>query len=322
MKKIFFTVILFALTHQFQAQVINIPDTNFKNALINTMCVDTNGDGFFNADADINNDNEIQVDEAEAILRLNVSSQNITELEGIENFTNLELLNCSVNQLTNLGFSQNLILKDLYCDDNQLATLDVSKNSRLEYLNCLVNNLTSLDVSQNNDLLFLYCGFNQLTALDISNNSSLMALFCYENLLTSLDLKNGNNALLLSMFTQGNSNLTCIEVDDSDISTNNSNWLKDASASYSTNCGYLGVDDFKNELQIICYPNPVSNILKIKTPLSDKINGIKVYDAFGKLIMKEEIHFEQLDLSNLNEGVFFLIIETDNSSFTRKIIKK
>lgn len=322
MKNIYLSLTLLVFNQQIQAQIINIPDVNFKNALINTMCVDTNGDNVFNDDADMNNDNEIQISEAEAVLRLNVSSQNIASLEGIEQFTNLELLRCSVNQLTNLDISQNLVLKDLFCDENQLTTLDVSKNQSLETLNCLVNNLTSLDVSQNHNLLFLYCGFNQLTALNVSNNSSLIGLFCYVNQLTNLNLKNGNNTELLSMFTYGNLNLTCIEVDDMDLASNNASWIKDVSASYSANCDTLSTDDVDYNMQIICYPNPVSNILRIKTPDAIKFNAIKVYDALGKLIMEEKVNFEQLDLSNLNQGLYAIIFEAGNVTFSRKILKK
>lgn len=53
-----------------QAQIVNIPDANFKNALINTICADTNGDGSSDSDVDFNNDGEIQVSEAEAVIRL------------------------------------------------------------------------------------------------------------------------------------------------------------------------------------------------------------------------------------------------------------
>lgn len=115
MKNIYLAIFLIGITHQAQSQIVNIPDVNFKNALINTLCVDTNGDGVFNAD--VNNHNEVQISKDEAVFRLNVSSQGITDLEGIEEFINLELLSCSVNQLTNLDFSQNLFFRDLYCDE-------------------------------------------------------------------------------------------------------------------------------------------------------------------------------------------------------------
>ena len=37
------------------AQIITIPDVNFKNALVNTKCVDTDADGKGDVDADVKN---------------------------------------------------------------------------------------------------------------------------------------------------------------------------------------------------------------------------------------------------------------------------
>jgi hypothetical protein len=79
-----FLVCLFLFTLVAKAQTVDIPDANFKNALVNTPCVDTNNDGFGDADADTNNDGEIQFTEAEAILRLHTNDQNIVSMQGIQ----------------------------------------------------------------------------------------------------------------------------------------------------------------------------------------------------------------------------------------------
>ncbi|CAG0898805.1 unnamed protein product [Darwinula stevensoni] len=44
--------------------IIDFPDANFKNALVNSKCADTDGDNIFDADVDFNADGEIDVDEA------------------------------------------------------------------------------------------------------------------------------------------------------------------------------------------------------------------------------------------------------------------
>ncbi len=322
MTKNYIIIPLLLLFQTFCAQTITIPDANFKNALINSLCVDTNGDGTFDTDVDTNNDNEIQISEAEAVSRLNVSDKNIAMLEGIEKFTNLELLYCTNNKLTNLDFSQNLEMVNLFCNQNQLTALDVSNNKNIKVLNCFVNKLTSLDISQSKNLEVLYCGFNQLTTLDVSQNSNLISLFCYTNNMTSLNLKNGNNAVLLSMYVQGNSNLTCIEVDDVNLSNNNGNWIKDSTANYSESCGVLSTDDFVSDIEVAFYPNPVKDILHLETPNAVKINAIKVYDAIGRLVIEEKSHLKKLDVSNLSKGVFLVVIETDNHRLTKRIMKK
>lgn len=195
-------IILFLLTGTFlQAQIVNIPDSNFKNALI-IEGVDTNNDG------------EIQLSEAEMVLNLNVNDRNISSMEGIQSFVNLEELGCSSNQLStldlslnlnllkltcifnqlnNLDVTQNLNLKFLWCQDNQLSELDVSQNLNLETLKLSYNLLNSIDVTQNINLLRLDCAMNQLTEIDVSQNLNLQLLSLDDNLLTSIDLTQNQN---------------------------------------------------------------------------------------------------------------------------------
>ena len=92
---------------------VYIPDTAFLHALIEEG-VDTNGD------------DEISYTEAEAITYLDVSSEHISDMTGIEAFVNLEYLGCESNQLTSLDVSNNLDLESLSCSNNLLTSLDVS----------------------------------------------------------------------------------------------------------------------------------------------------------------------------------------------------
>jgi uncharacterized repeat protein (TIGR01451 family) len=211
MKKIY-TLVLFIITFFIgNAQIVDIPDANFKAKLLsasasnfvtqnlagNWVAIDTNGDG------------QIQLSEAQNILALEVDDSDISNLTGIEAFTNLQvlfcydnqltsldvsqnvnliLLDCAFNQLTSLDFSQNVNLGVLYCFSNQLTSLDVSQNVDLQVLSCTNNQLTSLDVSQNVNLLDLSCHYNQLTSLDVTGAVILQQLYCYNNQLTSLDV--------------------------------------------------------------------------------------------------------------------------------------
>src|SRR5690606_9882462 len=245
------------LTTFTQAQIVNIPDSNFKNALIN-YGVDTNNDG------------EIQVTEAEAIIGLDVFNQNIASLEGIQSFTNIVSLNCSNNSLTTLDLSQNLNLELLYvsnnqltdlniiqnlnlgavfCNSNHLTNLDVSQNANLVQLQCYSNQLSTLDVTQNLNLHILFCNNNGLRNLDLSQNSNLRLLRCSENELTDLNLKNGNNQNIERIWAYENPNLVCIQIDDESATypvcdmPNFIGWCKDETANYSQICG-LGIENF------------------------------------------------------------------------------
>jgi Leucine-rich repeat (LRR) protein len=142
--------------------LVNITDNKFINALIKSG-VDTDGDG------------KISYAEAEEIISLDINSDSISDMTGIENFVNLETLICFGNQLTALNITNNTSLKYLNCRDNQLIALNVSQNIALDTLICRENELTNLDASDNINLKYLDCGVNhELRTLDVSNCSALI----------------------------------------------------------------------------------------------------------------------------------------------------
>jgi hypothetical protein len=85
-----------------------------------------------------------------------------------------------------------------------------------------------------------------------------------------------------------------------------------------------------NTWELIIFPNPVSNSLKIQYKLSkeDKI-CIALYDVFGKLILEKKFgeqlpgsHTEILDLTNIPKGNYGLRIVGQNQSITKNVIKQ
>ncbi|MFI0430918.1 choice-of-anchor D domain-containing protein [Mariniflexile sp. HMF6888] len=180
--------------------IVNIPDANFKAALL-AHGITITGEGINKIDS--NDDGEIQVGEAQAYVgTINCYDKNISDLTGIEVFINLEVLSVGKNQLTNLDVSDNVALEYLVCDNNQLKSLNVSSNVNLKVLSVQNNELTDLDVSQNTALENLYLANNQLTNLDTSNNTALRTLIIATNLLNSIDVS--NNTALHTLFVHSN----------------------------------------------------------------------------------------------------------------------
>ncbi|NOY47367.1 MAG: T9SS type A sorting domain-containing protein, partial [Chlorobi bacterium] len=248
------------------ACTIGIPDANFKNYLVGNSLINVNGDGeiqcseayaftgtinaaslniaelkgieaFVNLPILYCNNNSLtSVDLGAniALTELYCSSNQLTDLDVTQN-TSLIILNSSSNQLTNLNVSQNTALSELWCRYNNLSSLNLSQNTGLTYLECRGNQILNLDLTQNTNLEKLYCRDNQLTSLDVSLNTSLTVLNCMNNQLTSLNVKNGNNINFTSFFATNNSNLTCINVDNTTWST--TNWTSiDAQSYFSENC--------------------------------------------------------------------------------------
>ena len=112
----------------------------------------------------------------------------IKSLKGIEYFTAVTKIVCSMNELTELDLSKNTALTWLECYGNHLTKLDLSKNTALTTLDCNGNELTALNVLDCASLSSLRCDNNRLTQLDMSENTELSSLVCNNNLLTQLDV--------------------------------------------------------------------------------------------------------------------------------------
>ncbi|MEP3837438.1 MAG: T9SS type A sorting domain-containing protein [Algibacter sp.] len=87
-------------------------------------------------------DDYVLLDKLIYIQKLDISNKNISDLTGIEYFTDLETLYCQNNKLTNLDLSLNTALTYLNCSDNQLEALNLKNgnNANFTYLNTTGNN--------------------------------------------------------------------------------------------------------------------------------------------------------------------------------------
>ena len=320
MRQIVQFIILVSFTSNITAQIVNIPDPILKYQLITFPIADL-GNGF-NEIADTNGDGQIQVSEAEAVLGLQLVEQSIADLEGLQYFINMEIIDCSQNGLIDYiptTFWPNLVY--LESDANNIVNIDVTQNPLLEVLILDFNPLTSLDVAQNSLLKELSLSGCQLSNLDVTQNPILEILHCNGNQLTSLDIQNENNNLLWSMISVENPNLTCIQVDDVQYANNQSNWHKDEIAIYSEDCN-LSLNETELQQIINIYPNPAKESIYIEIAENIEIEKITIYDILGKIVLTEKNSFNKLNLSDLNSGILFIKIETEYGTITKKLIKE
>ena len=122
----------------------------------------------------------------------------ITDLKGIEYFTNLTELNCNGNHLYDMDLSKNKKLVKLDCSRNGFNTLKLQNNTSLEVLEAHSNLLWKLDLSQNTKLKSLNVSLNSLEELDLSQNTKLEELYCHTNRMTGLDLSKLTNLKILT----------------------------------------------------------------------------------------------------------------------------
>jgi len=84
---------------------------------------------------------------------------------------------------------------------------------------------------------------------------------------------------------------------------------------------YLTTTDI-NISNLKIYPNPTSRILYIQG--TNNINNIKIYNYLGKLVFDKNFGFNkkiQLDLSNINPGIYFIELHQDSGIRKEKLIK-
>jgi len=271
---------------------VTIPDANFKAYLVGNITINTNGN------------TEIECSEATAFTGvIACNSLSISDLTGIEAFTALTSLYCYSNSLTTLDLSQNPTLTGIYCFDNLLTTLNLNQNMPLTILNCNTNQLTSLDLSGSASLTGLYCGDNQLTSLNVANGNNI-------NMVASLDP---------GLYAVNNPNLTCIQI-DAGYTPNSSDWAVDATVSFSTNCGTVGIDELSNE-SLSIYPNPVQHKLFIELA-NQEVTEINVIDYSGRIVKTINENVNSINVSDLQQGIYILKVATENGVLTNRFIKQ
>ena len=243
------------------AESVEINETNFPDAIFRKYVAD-------NFDKD--GDGVLSAEEIAAVTELNIDACGISDLTGIEYFTDLAFLNCNKNNLTALDVSNNTALQALWCYNNQLTSLDLSNNTALEQLYCTENKLSTLDLSKNTELIQLMCSKNQLTSLDVSNNPALTSLNCSENQLTSLDT---NTSTALRFLNCSYNQITSLDVSSCPALTRfecNSNQLTslDASDCIALNelsCNHnqltsLNVNNSTALAKISCFDNNLTSL--------------------------------------------------------------
>ncbi|MCK5846489.1 MAG: leucine-rich repeat protein, partial [Bacteroidales bacterium] len=135
------------------AQNVNIPDINFKQALLNDNNINTVDDG------------EISFSEAENATSITAIELEIEDLTGVEAFINLTLLEVSRNKIANIDITPLTKLTRLYVDRNLLTEIELGYNTILEELYVDANHLTSLNVKNNTSLIRLWAKGNNYTEI-------------------------------------------------------------------------------------------------------------------------------------------------------------
>lgn len=307
------------------AQPINFPDANFKYKLVNANTTNQTANETI---IDINNNGEIEQSEALLVTYLFLYASNISDLTGIEYFTNITGLSVAFNSLTNLNILALTKLTSFSCAYNNLSTLNVNGLTEFKEINFMHNNLISFDFSGLPNLKEVFCNNNYLTTLDFSNNQQFEELVCDNNNLTSINIKNGAMQLIGSAsswqncWNMGNSNLTQICVDANEVAPLQA-FMSTCSGTQPTinsSCPLANFGFSKNSFSI--YPNPTKSILNISSDFN--IKSLELLDIQNRILISQTTNQMSisLDISGYEIGVYYIKINTENGIQIERVIKE
>lgn len=159
------------------SQQIVFTDSIFKNYLLDTELK-----------IDLNNNGEIEVEEAEAVTRLEINNKSIKTISEIVYFKNIKKLDCYDNSIDSLYIKDLPKLKEINCRTNNMQFLKLENLNSLEKLIAGQNKLSSIIINDCPNLKVLYLQDNQLTNLDLTKFTLLEHLIISDNQLTEIDI--------------------------------------------------------------------------------------------------------------------------------------
>ncbi len=254
------------------------------------------------------------------ITKLELNNSNITNIDGIENFTALTELNISNNNITNISDLSVLTnLTKLYAYGNTISDLSAISNlSKLKYLNIAKNKLEDSTEESENNITKKISSLTNLIELDMSHNllrytnglntlTKLTKLDLYDNAIH--DLKGLSTLTNLTELNLGENNETTTKCDITGLESLN-NLVKLKYLDFSENRTDTIIDNITNLVNletISLQENEITDISKLGNLTKLKKvnlygNSIKTFSTeLFKLVDLEELILGNNDLRNITE---------------------
>ncbi|MGV9003835.1 T9SS type A sorting domain-containing protein [Flavobacterium sp.] len=217
MKNLYFLFFSILFITTLNAQIIDIPDANFKARLLsassaNQIAYNSSNTAF---NVDVNNNGEIEESEALLVYKLNLNSFNypvtsrISDMTGISAFQNLRILNCFQNSLTQIDILPLTLLEEFEVSYNSLSSLDISNLINLKKVIAHTNQIITFPQNNNIVLENIWLDNNLLTSYDFSVFPALKWISCNSNLLTSVNV---SGLLQIDEISLANNSLTSLNL--------------------------------------------------------------------------------------------------------------
>ncbi|OBW39385.1 Internalin-J precursor [Chryseobacterium sp. MOF25P] len=322
MKKIYLIISLIMFT-VFNAQIVNIPDANFKARLLSANVTTNNQIASNNSGQaikiDTNSNGEIEVSEAANVAFLTISVSSINDITGIQSFSNLKSLTLfgfgattinvsgldklnyltiqALNNLTSIDISNCTNLENLKITSCSALTSLSPVSSSIKNIGVFSGNLNQLDVTGCPALVGLSLQSTKITTLNLSNFLNLKNVDLLSNSqLQNINFQGSNKLYSISISSCGLSNVSVANLPELwKLECSNNGSLNTVSA---TNCAAL-------ERLVLNYNNNLTNLNVNNLPsilildiFKNKFSSINISSlASLQLLRCDENYFQTLDLS-------------------------
>jgi hypothetical protein len=290
-------------------QIINFPDPNLKARLLSGACCSDYPLNTTNI-VDLNGDGEIDISEALTIGSMNLSACNISDLTGLQYFTNLLSLWFPSNPISVLDYTVLPSGLQYFGPYNiPIQTIDTSHFPNLTSMSVIGTQISSLNLESN----------HYLTTVGIKNCPNISSVVIKNGAVQDVsDTTNGcwsNCPNLVTVCTDANE-LVAVE-------------------SFLTTCGYnlslmnvnsscvLGTQGFTNEGGFSVAPNPSKGVFELL--FSEPIEGnVSVYTILGQRIVYTELNGTVLglQLSDYPSGCYMIVVESGNKVMRQMVVKE
>jgi len=242
---------------------------------------------------------------------------NLIALPNFENLTHVEMLQIQhCHSLQNFqGLESLQTVGYLYIDYNNI----LENLTGLQNLTSSDNYITLLHNPLLNDISAL-SNIPATNVLEIRGNTSITTLSAFDNL---------NLTDAMFVFITDNLNLTTCattgicnrlaQLGTASVEVYNNGSTCNTAQEIQTTCGIMNVDKNNKDLNIIAYPNPVINILNID--YTGKAAKYSISDVQGRITMSGKFD-NQIDVSKLLVGIYFISLQLQNETSVIKFVKR
>ena len=125
------------------------------------------------ASYDKNSDGKLSKNEADSVKEMNVTYKGIKSLQGIEYFSQLQILDCSGNPFTSLNVSQNKKLQKLTFNGSGVKTVSIDGLKELKGIYFIEGEVSKVNLTNLPNLEVLTCARNKISSLNLKKSSQI-----------------------------------------------------------------------------------------------------------------------------------------------------